>query len=370
MKTVVFLARSLQHYREPFHQLVREMLAARDVRYCLLHSAPTQSEQRKGDLWWPDWAEVVPIRHFGGERLGLVFQSAGAVSRDADLVVLGQHSKHLHNYGFILAGRFGRGFQAANPNGFGERFKRFWANKVDWWFAYTQSGAEAVAAARFPRDRITVFNNAIDMSAIAATLTGISEAERNAMRQLLVGGSHNVGLYVGGLYGLKRLDFLVEAARRVRALVPDFHLVVMGGGDDSAIIAEAAGAYDWIHAVGPKFGREKALLMSLGKVLLMPGLVGLAVLDAFAYGTPMVTTQLAYHSPEFDYLRPGENGVVVQDADSASAYALAVAAVLTEDETLARLRQGCAVAVRHYSIEAMAERFVDGVMAALEAGRR
>jgi L-malate glycosyltransferase len=39
--------------------------------------------------------------------------------------------------------------------------------------------------------------------------------------------------------------------------------------------------------------------------MLMPGLVGLAVLDAFADGIPRVTTVIEYHSPEIEYLVPG-----------------------------------------------------------------
>jgi glycosyltransferase involved in cell wall biosynthesis len=103
----------------------------------------------------------------------------------------------------------------------------------------------------------------------------------------------------------------------------------------------------------------------LAKAFLMPGLVGLAVLDAFAYGTPMVTTDLPYHSPEIDYLEDGVNGVMVRDSEDPLAYARAVARVLTDDAYRAQLQAGGQAAMATYTIENMASRFAAGVVTAL-----
>ena len=259
----------------------------------------------------------------------------------------------------------GRNFQGGGQKTLRERFKRFWMNKVDWWFAYTQRSADIVAQAGFPADRITVFNNAIDTSAIQAELAAVPEAEKTAVRTARFAGSENIGVFIGGLYDLKRIDFLIESAIRVRQRVPDFQLMIIGGGPDAALVQTAAGQYPWIHALGPQFGREKTLLASLGRVFLMPGLVGLGVLDSFVYGTPMVTTDVPYHSPEIDYLKDGVNGVIVSEADSVDAYAAAVERILIEDTWRERLRAGAAEGLETYTIEAMAQRFADGVMKAL-----
>jgi hypothetical protein len=42
----------------------------------------------------------------------------------------------------------------------------------------------------------------------------------------------------------------------------------------------------------------------LSKLVLMPGLVGLAVLDASALEVPLVTTAVPYHTPELTTLKP------------------------------------------------------------------
>ena len=97
----------------------------------------------------------------------------------------------------------GKNFQAARPDSAAERFKRLWIKQVDWWFAYTQRSAAIVAGAGFPRDRITVVNNAIDTSGIAAEVAALDPAAQTAFRQSLFGGSQNIGVYVGGLYRRK-----------------------------------------------------------------------------------------------------------------------------------------------------------------------
>lgn len=373
--SVVFYARVLTHYRVQFHEKVRESLRKEGVAYSLLYARGRPHEEKKDDVARLEWASEAPVRYFGpGGKL--TWQSANGSLGGADLVIIGQENVLLHNYPLILKSRLfgkpkvaffghGRGFQAENPRGLGERFKRFWASKVDWWFAYTPEGARAVGDAGFPQERITVFNNAIDTSDITRTLAEISGEDVAALRASLVGGSEHVGVYVGGIYAHKRIGFLIEAAQRIRARVPDFHLLVIGGGPDAHLVQAAAAEHDWIHALGPRFGHDKSLHVKLARVFLMPGLVGLAVLDAFAYGTPMVTTDLPYHSPEFEYLRDGENGLVVADADSADAYAAAVTRVLTDDDLRARLAAAGAADAKLYTIENMAERFAQGVLMAL-----
>lgn len=380
MKIVVFLTRGLQHYRQGFHIRVKEQLARADVHYRLLYSQTTKSEKIKGDLWTPEWAEEVPIRYFGANEHAFLWQNLSGRLQDVDMIVIGQHNKHLHNYPILLKRSMGtgpmiaffghgRGFQSSNPSSAGERLKSFLATKVDWWFPYTEGGKDAVCAAGFPPERVTVFNNSIDTSAIVRSMEEVDQSEVEKTRASLVGGSLNVGVYVGGIYGHKRAPFLIESLEHIRSMVPDFNFIVIGGGVDAYLFEEASQKYEWIHYMGPKFGREKTLLVRLAKVMLMPGLVGLAVLDSFAYGTPMVTTAINYHSPEFDYLKNGFNGVVVSDPENSKAYADAVTALLRDDEMLAELKRGCAESAGRYSIEAMAKRFADGVLQALTTGR-
>jgi len=99
----------------------------------------------------------------------------------------------------------------------------------------------------------------------------------------------------------------------------------------------------------------------------MPGLVGLVVVDSFALGVPMVTTDYPFHSPEIDYLKNDENGLIVNCGQSAEVYAAAVARLLQDPARLERLRQGALASAPQYTIENMVANFAEGVVRALEA---
>ena len=80
---------------------------------------------------------------------------------------------------------------------------------------------------------------------------------------------------------------------------------------------------------GPVFGDETAAdLLRQSTLLLMPGLVGLAVVDSFATGCPLVTVDLPFHSPEIEYLENGVNGVCLPAGTTPTAYAEAVVELL------------------------------------------
>lgn len=99
--------------------------------------------------------------------------------------------------------------------------------------------------------------------------------------------------------------------------------------------------------------------------MLNPGLVGLGILDAFVCGVPMVTTDCGLHSPEVAYLDSGVNGWMTPD--TLGDFIDAAAAVLTDDALYARLRRGCAVSAKAYTVEGMAKNFARGVRQCLDA---
>ena len=121
--------------------------------------------------------------------------------------------------------------------------------------------------------------------------------------------------------------------------------------DDAAV--EAAQKHEWIHYEGSKFGKEKIPYLMLSKLMLMPGLVGLCVIDCFASETPLITTEVPFHSPEIFYLVDGVNGIVVKEANDTMAYASKVVKILQNDFLLDKLKMGCRVAKDKYSMERM-----------------
>src|SRR5437763_143753 len=71
----------------------------------------------------------------------------------------------------------------------------------------------------------------------------IGTDELNPLRRELGIATEKVAVYVGGLYDLKRIEFLIEAAQQVRRRVPDFVLIIVGGGIERPLVEAAAAAH-------------------------------------------------------------------------------------------------------------------------------
>jgi glycosyltransferase involved in cell wall biosynthesis len=370
---VVIVHRRLAHYREPLFALLRALLLADGVHLRLLHGGPTADEARKGDEGRLNWAEHVKTHYFLDGRL--CWQAFGACTRNADLVIVTQENRLLYNLWAIFVGRprgnprriafwgHGANFQAASPHGWRERLKRRLIRHVDWWFAYTQLSVDIVRDAGFPADRITRLENAIDTRALAEQVGAVSRAELDAAIARLNLQGARVGLFLGSLYDLKRLPFLLDAADLVVAQVPSFRLLVSGDGPQRPMIEAAARTRPWLRVLGVQRGRDKAIALRLAEVMLNPGLVGLGILDAFTAGLPIITTDCHIHSPEIAYLQSGENGIMTPD--STEAFASAVIALLNDEAERRRLGANAQAVAGRYTIEDMAQRFRAGILRAL-----
>lgn len=372
--TVCFLTLVLSQYRVTFHKLVREILARQGIDYQLVYSDPTGDAAAKGDTASLDWATRVPVSDFKVAGQTFHWQSALAHINRADLTIVSQENKLLVNYWLqIRYSLFGKrmGFFGHGRSSTGGRFprigrilKRFLATRVHWWFAYTPEVADLVADYGFPRERISINYNSIDMGELLGELASIDDAELEDFRRKHKIGSGRIGLYLGALYKDKRIDFLIEAAKRIRTRVPDFELVVVGAGPEAHHVEQAAAEHSFIHALGPLFGRDKAVALKNATTCLLPGAVGLAILDTFAAGCPLITTNAPGHGPEINYLDTGENGVLVDQPNSLDAYSDAVVRVMTDEQDLEHLKAGARKSADLYSIENMARHFSDGVIAA------
>ena len=372
---VVIFYKSIAQYRRPFYELLRKRLAEDGIALEVVYGAPVSYEVARRDRIDLPWGHKTRTRTFRVAGRELYWQGGLSRVRRGDLVVAEQASKLLLNYvlfalqqvGFIRLALWGHGrtIRTRRPNPIADALRTFTSRRVTWWFAYNERSAAFVRELGFPDERITRLQNAIDMQALIAAAAAVTPARRDAVRRELgLSGAH-VCVFVGAMYEDKRMPFLLEACRAIRIRIPDFEMIFVGDGPDGALVRAEAARHDWMHCVGPRFDDERVPYMLLATLSLMPGGVGLGVLDAFALGVPLVTTSVPSHGPEIEYLEDGVNGLVVKDASSPRAFGDAVASALQNDALLAKLRAGCERARARYTIEEMVERFADGVRRAL-----
>lgn len=370
-KTVVIIQRRLCDYRELLFEQLKILLSQDGIKLRLLYGEPTVQEQTKRDTVDIAWGEKLITRYLWGNRIcWLPFFSN---VRGADLVIVTQENKLVcnlwplfgwRNYKFAFWGH-GKNMQGL-PTKWGklkERVKFFTTNRVDWWFVYTGISQQLVSGLGFSEDNITNLENSVDTLGLKALCEAVTSAEIEAIRSDLNLGSGPIGLYVGSLYKDKRLEFLLSAGQLISQKIPDFRLVVIGAGPQRALIKNAQTEYPWLRYVGRQTERNKAQYLKMVSVLLNPGLVGLGILDAFAAGIPIVTTDCGLHSPEIDYLRHGENGFMT--ISTLEDYVQTVERILTDTALAAHLQKGCLEAANHYTVENMAANFRAGILKAL-----
>ena len=373
LKTVCIVQAVAKQYRKPFFDGLHRTLASEGVTLRVVYSDPNPGEAKRGDnINLPEtYGCKVPGIWLAGRRL--LYQPILSRAMNADLVVVEQANKYLMTYPLLAASRLGikkvafwghgRNHQSEGE-GASEWIKQRLINSVDWWFAYTHGVKRYVESCGVAAERITAVQNSVDISAFRSDLAQIGGAAAEQLRQTLgIVPGERVALYCGGLHADKRLPFFIAAAKAIRERLPAFRLIVVGAGADAGLIEAAAREHSWIHYAGPKFGLEKAAYFHLAEVFLCPGLVGLAVLDAFAAGLPIITTDLPIHSPEIEYLEHGGNGLMTPH--DTAAYAEAVAGLLGDSQRLAGMRAGAVSSSSRYSLEQMVANFSEGVLACL-----
>lgn len=373
-KRVLFIQRKLPLYRLPFFEGLKAALESRGIDFDLLVGDPTPYERDKGDAASLPWAIKTRSIYLLGERL--CWNPVNGHDRDADLVIVSQENKLIYNHLAITVRRprrlaffgHGRNLQSDNPDGLKERYKAWTTRQADWWFAYTERAARLIEQDGFPRDKITVFNNAVDDRDLRKDFASLGADEIDAFRREHSLGEGPTALFLGSLHDDKRLDFLVSAAIGIRAKVPGFSLLIVGDGPAREQLAPLIEGHPWIRWVGRKTGREKALSLAAAQLMLNPGLVGLSITDGFVAGLPMLTTNCGLHSPEIEYLEDGVNGLMI--ADDLQAYVDRTSALLLDPVALQQLRTGALASASVYTLEGMIDNLARGIEQALKRPAR
>lgn len=369
-RRVVFLMPYVKHYRLPFFDLLYEVLKRDDIDLRVLYGEPNGLHcARKDNVELPSSYGHKVASYWFADRF--VYQSAWPEIAAADLVITVNEHKVLLNP-MLLALRaagakrvafWGKGdvvsMRTSDPGAW-LRYKT--ANAVDWWFAYTQASAANL------RDQgvlcgITAVGNSTDTSQLRHEIEGITDDCLRYARYSIGLSSSPVGIYCGNLSPNKHLDFLFEASKLIRQEIPTFSLLVVGNGPMSEHVRFVATRERFIRYVGPRIGPEKALLLKMGDVFLLPGSVGLGILDSFAAGLPLLTTELATHGPELAYLAQGINGLMT--AHDPAVYAESVVQLLRDPERMRKMRCGAWQSGREHTIENMVENFHGGILSCL-----
>lgn len=371
---VLVVKRYERDFRIPFYQLVKHKLADKGIQLDLHYGEPDDVEKKSIKDYIKDESIGKKVKniYFKGPGVQLCYQPCLNLIGNADLVIVQQGNRELFNYLLLMRRMFsrktkiafwghGRNFQG-NPKSLKEKFKYWYSNKVDYWFAYNDLSKKLLVDRGFDPGKVMAINNTIDSKSQIDYFDSITNAQKSALRaQYNIAETDPVGIFCASIYHDKQIDFLLDALDIIKAKVPALKFIMIGKGvEDHKVIAFAAKNPGWFHYVGNKFHQEKILYFSITDFQAIPGAVGLNIIDSFSFLCPLITTSIDNHGPEISYLKNGENGIMTNV--NLQEYANAIISLTTDQSLKNKLKQGCQAAREIYSIENMANNFMNGIL--------
>ncbi|THI88253.1 MAG: glycosyltransferase family 4 protein [Nitrospira sp. CG24A] len=371
MKKIAIIQKEIPHYRVRFFEEVSAQASTMGFDVTVYSAATTWSE-----LPFKFSQRGLPIYQFTKRKNGPFWmKELSAALIEIDLVVAPQELQCL-NVPYLWANRHrrrtqwvwwghGYNFQAsACPSvstTIKEAIKRFMTRRADGLITYTASGADYWRRQGLPTGYVLPYYNTLDVEELRRVEAEIGERKIWELRRKLALEGKRVLLFSGRLYPEKQVDFILRTFAILKKSLPEVALVIIGDGEqrgDLEQLAAELGLSD-VHFLGELVNPEDtAGYFSLADLLVMPALVGLAIVHGYAFGLPLITTNAPGHGPEVEYLT-GDAGVMTKpsELDTASA----IASILGSHDRLAVMKRAAMAQGDKLYLSHSVRRFVDGI---------
>jgi glycosyltransferase involved in cell wall biosynthesis len=162
----------------------------------------------------------------------------------------------------------------------------------------------------FPKKQIIALNNTI--SGIASLVAvSYTEREKANLKKELGFIQKRVIIFCARFDSLRkrRIDILQEIIRKSNT---DIGFIIIGGGSFQPDFSW----YKNVYVYGVLYEKEiKDILFSIADLYLQPAWLGLSVVEALAYGKPVITLQRSssvLQCVEFSYIKDGYNGKIFE----------------------------------------------------------
>jgi len=143
-------------------------------------------------------------------------------------------------------------------------------------------------------------NNTLNMDGVICSDDPVKVKKQYGIKE------KNIVVVVGRIEPRKRIGDLIAAAKYLEE--DDIAVVVVGKVSDPniSVISE-----NNIYFLGELYDQSLHNLMNASDVYCLPGSVGLAIIDSFYFGLPLLTysPNIVHHAPEISYLEHGLNGM-------------------------------------------------------------
>ena len=352
--TVLVLQEQVPPYRVPFFRFLADELGSRDLDLRVVSSSVLP---KADELGFPHQRALTS--RGGLSALDTIYRERPAVlvlphsARFAPVAtatrLLQSHGRKQLFWGMGLARRYGVAAERDRRPA-GEAVRRLMLSTCDHYLSYTEISTTNLLNSGYDAARITTLNNAVEA---LATPEQAMTAQRVPLQIL----------FVASLVEDKEPLAAVAIVDRLRLLAPGASLHIVGDGPLRPQCEQAANGREWVHYHGPQRGQGLRELALASDIAIIPGRVGLAVLEMASAGLPMATFAVSRHGAEIAYLKDGINGLFLSADINAAAKELGT--LLTDRPALERMRNEALSMASKYTIRRMAVNFADGVTESL-----
>ena len=352
--TVLVVQEQVPAYRVPFFRFLANELGSHDLDLLVASSSALPGIDELGFRH-----QRVLMSAGGLSALGTVHRERPAAlvlphsARFAPIaaaarVVQSRGQKHLL-WGMGLARRYGAD-SARDRRPAAEVVRRLMLSACDHYLSYTEVSTANLLDSGYDAARIITLNNAVEA---LATPEQVMTAQRVPLQ----------ALFVASLVQDKEPLAAVALVDRLRLLAPGATLRIVGDGPLRSQCEQAASRREWVHYHGPQRRESLRDLALASDIAIIPGRVGLAVLEMASAGLPTATFAVSLHGAEIAYLQDGINGLLLDGNLQAAAKELWT--LLTDRPAIERMRGAALSTASKYTVRNMAVNFANGVMTCL-----
>ena len=139
-------------------------------------------------------------------------------------------------------------------------------------------------------------------------------------------------LFISRLLPYKKVDILLEAFKENK----DVGVVIVGPGINEEQM-QLVNCHSNFYYLGEKYGKDVDEIYSIGDLFSTPGHIGLAIVEAFFWGLPVILLN-GHHAPEIYYMKNGKTGYMVNDIEELKRRTLEL---LYNDELRNQMAKNC-----------------------------
>ena len=226
----------------------------------------------------------------------------------------------------------------------------FFDAKVDFWFGYTELTRKILYDLGIPKDNISIVNNSIDLDCVIN--------ERN--KKIKKNKEYKTVVFCSRLYKNKALPFVIKGCEIAKNKIPNLRLIIIGDGPEKKQVLKLAKNKPWIEMKGSLYGKDKAKNLVKGHIMVLPSHVGLSILDGFAAGLPVITSDFKNHCPEISYFKNNVNGLL--STKKVDDFANKIAFLFENPDILSSMSHEAIKTTEKFSVNKMAEKFSIGIL--------